>query len=261
MSEPSSTPTPTPRHALLVGATGLVGRYLLVQLLADRAYGRVTVLARRPLPLKHPKLTVQIVDFDNLADYRNLISGDDLFCALGTTRKAAGSRAAFEQVDYDYVQMLATLAEQRGFKRFLLVSALGANSKSPFLYNRVKGHIEETISAMRFQSIHIFRPSLLLGPRREKRSGEERAKKIMPWLRPLLMGKLRRYRPVEALEVAQAMIRAAKRSVPGLHWHYMHVAPPDLLQTKDASTDEPAAKSQQQRVNTTSSVPAQKKAS
>lgn len=213
------------RHALLAGATGLVGRYLLLQLLADRGYARVTVLGRRALNLRHPKLTVRVLDFERLPDYKPLIGGDDLFCALGTTRARAGSRAEFEKVDYDYVQMLASLAELRGVRQLLLVSAIGASPRSPFFYNRVKGRLEETVGAMRFPAIHVFRPSLLLGPREERRRGEELAKRLAPWLTPLLPGRLRRYRPVHARDLAAAMIATAKREQPGFHIHYLHERP------------------------------------
>lgn len=214
------------RHALLVGATGLVGKYLLVQLLSDSAYDKVTVLSRQVITQKHPKLATYRLDFDNLADYQDLITGADMFCCLGTTRKAAGSRAAFEKVDFDYVHELATLAEKQGVKQFLMISAVGANPKSPFFYNAVKGRIEEAVNVMRFRSIHILRPSLLLGPRSERRPGEQIANKIAWLISPLLLGKLRRYRPVHARVVAETMIRLAKADVAGVRMHYFPVPDP-----------------------------------
>lgn len=221
------------RHALLVGATGLVGQYVLLQLLADRHWSRVTALTRRPLAQRHPKLVNHVIDFEHLADQRELIQADDLFCCLGTTIKAAGSRAAFEHVDFDYVQILATLAEQAGIPQFLLVSAVGANARSKVFYNHVKGEIEDAVCAMRLRTIHVVRPGLLLGPRREARAGEDLAKKILPPLNPLLLGPLRRYRAVPARVVAQTLLRLARADQPGKYIHHLPVPDPWPVATPD----------------------------
>lgn len=214
------------RHALLAGATGLVGQYVLLQLLADRHWGRVTALTRQPLAQRHPKLVNHVIDFDRLAEQRALIQGDDLFCCLGTTIRAAGSRQAFEHVDFDYVQILATLAEQAGVSQFLLVSAVGANARSKVFYNRVKGDIEDSVCAMRLRTVHVVRPGLLVGPRREPRRGEELAKKILLPLNPLLIGPLRRYRAVPARKVAETLLRPARADQPGKYIHHLPVPDP-----------------------------------
>ncbi|MDQ2694234.1 MAG: oxidoreductase, partial [Pseudomonadota bacterium] len=138
----------------------------------------------------------------------------------GTTMKAAGSRAAFYRVDFDYVKNLAALAAAQGVGQFLMVTAVGADPDSVFFYSRAKGRIEQVIVALPFRSIHILRPSLLLGPRREPRLGEELLKPAARLLSPLLLGPWRRYRPVHADSVARLMVRLAGHDQPGIHIHY-----------------------------------------
>ena len=199
-----------PRSALLVGATGLVGGRVLDLLLEDPAYGSVTVLGRRPAAREHAKLRQETVDFDRLRDFAELVRAQDVFCCLGTTIRAAGSREAFRRVDLDYPRALAEIASRGGVERFLLVTAMGADADSSIFYNRVKGEAEDAVRTLPFQEVVILRPSLLLGERAERRPGEELAQRVMPRLAPLLVGPLRRYRPVEAGTVARAMVRLAK---------------------------------------------------
>lgn len=212
------------RSALLAGATGLVGGYCLERLLADDAWQRVVVPTRRPLGRSHPKLAEVVLDFDHLEEEAEHLAVDgsfseDVFCCLGTTLAAAGSEEAFERVDFGYVVALAHLAAARGSRRFLLVSAVGADPGSRIFYNRVKGKAEEAVAASGVPIIHILRPSLLLGPRREHRSGEEWAKRFSGLVAPLLVGPLRRWRPIHADAVAGAMVALARRDEPGVFFH------------------------------------------
>ena len=126
-------------RVVLAGATGLVGGHCLTQLLADDSVAQVTVIARRTLQLTHPKLTVQVVDFERLRDQARLPKADAALCTLGTTHRAAGSPEAFAKVDHIYVAELARLAAAQGIPRFILVSAVGADPTSPVFYHRVKG--------------------------------------------------------------------------------------------------------------------------
>ncbi|HEV2147986.1 MAG TPA: NAD(P)H-binding protein [Longimicrobiaceae bacterium] len=198
------------RSALLLGATGLVGGHLLDLLLEDPAYGSVTTLGRRPVPREHPRLRQETVDFARLRDFAERIRAQDVFCSLGTTIRAAGSREAFRRVDLDYPRAVAEAAARNGAERFLLVSALGADTGSSLFYNRVKGEAEEAVRTLPFQEVVILRPALLLGERGEHRPGEELAQRLMPKLSRFLVGPLRKYRPVEARAVAAAMVRLAK---------------------------------------------------
>ena len=199
---------PEARAALLVGATGLIGSFLLQRLLVSDRYARVAVWARRDIGKTHPKLRSAVVDFDRL--HERQVEAEDVFCCLGTTIKVAGSQAAFRQVDYDYPVALAIAAAGGGAKRLLVVSALGANPDSRVFYNRVKGEMEIAVRAAGVPVTIFFRPSLLTGPRTEVRRGERIGEAIGTLLGPLL-GK---YRPIHADLVAAAMLRAALENHP-----------------------------------------------
>lgn len=193
------------RTALLLGASGLVGSHLLELLLEDERYERVRTLVRRPLARRHPRLETQTVDFDRLRDRPDLFAVNDIFCCLGTTMAQAGSEAAFRKVDHDYVVLAAELGAARAADQFLLVSALGADPQSRIFYSRVKGAAEIAVKRLPYRATWILRPSLLLGEREEMRIGERLASAVSRPLAPLLVGSLRRYRPVSAREVALAM--------------------------------------------------------
>jgi uncharacterized protein YbjT (DUF2867 family) len=199
------------RRALIAGATGLVGARVLEALLADPAYSAVRVLARRPLALRHPKLIVDVTDFDRLQDIR-FPRVDDVFCCLGTTIAAAGSRAAFRRVDFDYPLAIARAALAAKARQFLFVSAMGANARSPVFYSRVKGELEQAVAGLGYRSAVAFRPSLLSGDRQQNRPGERAALALLQPLRFLVP---RKYRPVAAVAVAQAMLNGAKRGPAG----------------------------------------------
>ena len=196
------------RSIAIVGATGLVGAECVRQALADPAIGRVVALVRRPLAESHPKLEARVVDVDRLADQRDAVAVDAAVCALGTTIRQAGTQEAFRRVDHDYVLAFARLARDAGVRRFLLVSALGADVGARVFYSRVKGEVERDVRALGFPSLTIVRPSLLLGDRREFRPGEE-VGKLLGWLVP---GRLR---PVRASAVAAVLLREAKSDLEG----------------------------------------------
>ncbi len=205
------------RTALLVGATGLVGRDCLRLLLADEAWSQVTVLARRRIPTSHPKLLARLVDFDRLSQLSGFPRVTDVFCALGTTIRAAGSQPEFYKVDFTYVVETARLAFVSGARQFLLVSALGADPSSGVFYLRVKGEAEEAVRKLGFGALQVFRPSFLAGKRAEKRPFERLGLAAFSALSFALVGPLRRYRPVESAAVAAAMVRAARREPPGFN--------------------------------------------
>ena len=205
-----SAPSAGSASALLLGATGLVGGHVLDLLLGDPAYGRVVVLGRRSIDREHPKLRQHVADLGRLEEHAALFAVDDVFCCLGTTIRAAGSREAFLRVDLDYPRAVAEAAARNGAERFLLVTALGADADSSVFYNRVKGEVEDAVRTLPFQEVAILRPSLILGERAERRPAEALAQRLAPRLNPLLRGPLRRYRAVEAETVARAMLRLAK---------------------------------------------------
>ncbi|XXF79060.1 oxidoreductase [Myxococcaceae bacterium GXIMD 01537] len=201
------------RTALLTGASGLVGGHLLDALLESPLYREVCSLGRRELPRQHPRLVQRTVDFAHLEGVP-LPRADDAFCCLGTTIKKAGSQEAFRAVDHDAVLAFARAAKQAGARRFLVVTALGADARSRIFYNRVKGETEEALKAVGFESLVILRPSLLLGERTETRTGEQVAAAVSKVLGPLLrpFGS----RPIEGRTVARAMLALASQASPGV---------------------------------------------
>ncbi|MBI2517629.1 MAG: NAD(P)H-binding protein [Opitutae bacterium] len=195
--------------ALLAGASGLVGGFLLRQLLDAPEYERVVSVGRRRLGLEHPKLVQVVADFGALEKLPEALRGDDAFCCLGTTIKVAGSPEAFRAVDHGAVLAFAWAGKRGGVRRFFTVSSLGADSGSRIFYNRVKGETEEALRVLGFATLAVFRPRRLLGPRKESRPGERIGAFFAPLIEPVLLGRLRRYRAIRAEVVARAMLRCS----------------------------------------------------
>jgi uncharacterized protein YbjT (DUF2867 family) len=191
-----------------------VGGALLDLLARDPIYHQTTSLIRRERPAP-PGVTLRQVDFERLDELR-LPPVDDAFCCLGTTRRDAGSAAAFRRVDLDYIVAFARLAKRAGARRFMLVSSLGASPSSPFLYPRTKGECEAAISAIGFTTVVILRPSFLLGARAQERAAEAVALRVGQLIRPLLIGPLRKYAPVDAVAVARTLASAAAAAPAGI---------------------------------------------
>lgn len=213
------------KRALYFGATGLVGRHCIRLLVEHNAYAEVIAFTRKKLDLEHPKLINHIIDFDQLDRYRQLMTGNDVFISLGTTRAKAGSKEGFYKVDFTYSFNVAKIACLQGASQLMLVSSVGADEDSLFYYSRVKGELENAVQKLPFWAIHIFRPSVLLGDRPENRWGEQLAGVLGKGIDRITGGMLTKYRPIEAEVVAKAMISAAQRLEEGIH-----VYPSDYLQ-------------------------------
>ncbi len=206
--------------ALLVGATGLVGSHCLDDLLESGAYERVIAFTRRPLGREHPRLIETIVDFSKLAEIEPFPVAD-VFCTLGTTIGQAGSQHAFLKVDFEYPSIIAERSAAAGAKQFMLVSSVGADPKSSNFYLRVKAELEKSVSSRSFESVHIFRPSGLIGSRAELRVAELLGVTAVRAAQFAMVGKWRKYRPIAASTVASAMVNAARQGKPGRHiYHY-----------------------------------------
>lgn len=204
------------KTAFIAGSTGLIGNQLLQLLLDDSFYSEVKAISRNPLTINHPKLKNIVMDVDGLAQHANQLQADDVFCCLGTTIRKAGSKDAFRKIDYEYPLTLAKILKELGAKHYSLITALGADKNTSVFYNRVKGEVEDAISQIDFQSYHVFRPSLLMGPRSETRSGEEAGKvffKLFGFLIPL------KYKGIESIKVARAMLHFAKQNQSGKFIH------------------------------------------
>ncbi len=204
------------RVAVLAGASGLVGSECLRQLLQSPDYDRVIAMVRRPLETSHPKFLQITVDFSNLPD-RSEFAGADVFSALGTTMKQAGSREAFRKVDYDAALSFARVAAEGGARQFILVSSVGANAHSATFYLKVKGELEDALKALPFRSLHIFRPSFLAGDRVANRPAERVGIAVAKVFDFAFVGKLKKYSAVDVSELAAAMLSAARYAQPGAH--------------------------------------------
>lgn len=205
------------KTALVAGATGLVGSTLVKSLLQSGDYSKVTLLVRTPLSYQHPQLEQVVIDFDHLASCAAYFHVNEVYCCLGTTMKQAKTREAFRKVDFEYPVEMAQISKTGQVQKFLLVSAMGANSKSKIFYNRVKGETERAIVGLGLPAFHIFRPSLLLGNRQEFRLGERIGGVIASGITPLLVGGMRKYRPIHVETVARAMYIVAQGDQQGTH--------------------------------------------
>ena len=205
-SQPLASGLKEGRVALVAGATGLIGQAILALLLADARYSTVHVVGRRALDVQHPKLVVHISA--SLTNWASPVAVDDVFIALGTTIKVAGSKAAFKALDFDAVLALATQAKALGATRLAVVSAMGASAQSAVFYNQVKGEMEVAISLLGFQTVVIARPSLLAGDRESLKQPERIAEKLslvaFKWLKPLIPAN---YQAIKASDVAAAMLK------------------------------------------------------
>ena len=188
------------KTALIAGASGLTGSYLLKFLLESKTYSTVKVLVRKQLDIEHPSLQQIVYDYENPDS--TVIKADHVYCCLGTTMKKAGSKEAFKKVDYEYPLQIAQAAHQNGADKFALVSAMGANTKSVFFYNKVKGQLEEALKEVPYEALYIFHPSMILGPRKEFRLGEELGKILMKGLRFFLPTNMK---PIHASQVSACM--------------------------------------------------------
>jgi uncharacterized protein YbjT (DUF2867 family) len=203
--------------AVVIGATGLTGNSLVTLLLHDSRFSKVKVLLRSPSLKQRPGLEPVIVDYDDEESLAGALVGDILFCCIGTTIRKAGSKEQFREVDFEIPVRCATLARRQGMTQFLLVSAIGADARSRNFYLRTKGETELALQQLYYPALHIFRPSVLLGTRQEFRLGEWLGKGFILLFYFLLQGSWKKYRPIKAAKVAQAMINAAVQAPSGTH--------------------------------------------
>lgn len=214
--------------ALVIGGSGLIGTALLGQLQLDPAFDAIQVLVRKPLSFTSVKLQQSIVDFSDTAALTALISpGDAVFCCIGTTqKKVKGNKALYRSIDFDIPVTVARIAKEKGFSQYLIVSAVGADPASGNFYLKLKGEVETALAAVGFPSLSIFRPSILLGNRKESRPAEWLSQQLMKAIGVLFRGGLSKYRGITATAVSAAMIREAKRAKAGTTvFHYNEIIP------------------------------------
>ena len=183
-----------------------IGSYLLQELLSNADYEQVTIVVRKPQTITHPKLKTLIGNFHTLPQLRENISGDEIFIALGTTKKQTPDQKVYYQIDHDYPVLAAKIAKVNGTKSVFIVSAIGANATSNIFYTKTKGELERDIIALDFEHTHIFQPSMIIGNRKESRPSYERIlMKTFQVLNPLFVGPLNKYKGIDAKHVAKAM--------------------------------------------------------
>ena len=212
------------KKAILFGASGFIGSYLLNDLLQSDSYSEVTIVVRKPLNIQHPKLKIVLADYHSLAQNKEYLVADDVFISLGTTKKKTPDEKEYYQIDHDYPVLAAQLTKANGASAIFLVSAVGANAKSSIFYVKTKGETEKDIIDLGFEHTHIFRPSMIMGNREESRPLEKVFIKLFSVINLLLVGGMNKYKGITAKNIAKAMIKAAQQPVEKIkiyHWEEM----------------------------------------
>ncbi|MDC1033263.1 NAD(P)H-binding protein, partial [Candidatus Pelagibacter sp.] len=201
------------KTALVFGSSGLIGGHLLNQLIEDNSYNKIKVFIRSESEINDPKVEIIKTDFNNLENHNDDIKGDDCFFSIGTTKQNSLDKNEYQRVELEIPKEIATIAKSNRVNSFIFVSALYANSKSLGDYVRFKGLVEEKLKRLNFPKLRIMRPSFLIGNRKEKRVGEKIGIIVFKILSPLLLGPLKKMRPIHSKTVAKAMIRAANENL------------------------------------------------
>jgi len=205
--------------AIITGASGLIGSSLLTILLTEPAYAEITVLVRKKIGITHPKLTEILVDFDKLDDYTGDINGHVLFCCIGTTKNKTPDLKDYYKIEHDYPLTLGQLALKNGVKQYHYVSSIGADKNSSAYYTKFKGQTEYDLQQLNLPTLHIYRPSILAGERKDHRPMEKFVNGLMYIINPLLIGSLKKYRSIPAKTVAMAMYKQSINSDEGVFIH------------------------------------------
>lgn len=206
------------RTAVVIGASGLIGSHLVDALFQDDYFDFIRILVRKKLPLQHSKLHQEIVNFDDINDLTEKFGfGDVIFCCVGTTtKKVNGDRDTYKKIDLDIPLNAAQIGIAKGFKKFLIISSVGANASSKNFYLKLKGDLESKLREFPFHRISIFRPGQLLGKRNEYRRGEKYLQAATSFLSIFLSGKLKKYHSIDASDVAKAMLAECKKEESGI---------------------------------------------
>ena len=199
------------KKALLFGANGFIGSCLLQELLNNADYDKVTIVVRKFLDISHPKLTMLIGDLQTLPALQPELVADDVFIAIGTTKAKTPDKDEYYRIDHDYPVLAARITKEKGADSVAVVTAVGANAGSGVFYLRIKGETERDILALDLPHTLIFRPSMLMGQRKEHRPLERFLIQVFRVINPLFIGRLNKYRGIEGTAIARAMIAAAKR--------------------------------------------------
>ncbi len=203
------------KTAILLGGTGLTGNLLLNRLIADDNYSTIKLFSRRESGIKSPKIKEFAGDMLQLEQFKNDFTADEVFCCIGTTSAKTKDRAIYKAIDFGIPFTAAKLAKENNIPTFLVVSAIGANAKSRIFYNRTKGEMEQAVLDQKIPNTYILRPSLILGDRGERRMAESIGAFLFKFTNAVLLGRLKKYRAIEADNIAASMISLAKSKNPG----------------------------------------------
>ena len=198
------------KTALVFGSSGLVGQQLVQQLIHNSTYEKIKLFVRKTPKIQNPKIEIVNTNFDNIEILSPEIKGDDCFFCIGTTKKNSPNKIEYQRVELDLPKKVANLAKKNNIHSFIFISSGYANSKSSGDYLRYKGLVEEELLSLNFNNLGILRPSFLLGNRKEKRVGEKMGIIIFQILSPLMVGPLKRMKPIHVKTVAGAMIKIAQ---------------------------------------------------
>lgn len=193
------------KKAILFGASGFVGSQLLQELIHNPNYTEITIVVRKPLNINHPKLKMLIGGFDAMPELIEKVIVDEIFIALGAIQNSKQSSNEFYQIDHDYPVLAARIAKRNGAKSVFLVTAAGANANSKFKYVKTKGETERDIIALDFNHTHIFRPTMIIGNRKDKRPFEKIGMKIWKLIHPIFIGKQENYSEIDGKDIAKAI--------------------------------------------------------
>jgi hypothetical protein len=207
------------KSALVIGSSGLVGQDLIKILIDSKEYTKITLLLRKKMNIGSEKIHEEIVDFDNIEKYSYLFNVDSVFCTLGTTIKVAKTKENFMKVDLDYPTKAAKITKEFGKGNFFVISALGSNKNSKIFYNSVKGKLEENLREINLNILHIFKPSMLTGDRKEFRLGERVTLALCKILPFVFIGSIKKYKPIKTIDVAKAMYKTTLNKNKGTYVH------------------------------------------
>ncbi|MDT0687900.1 nucleoside-diphosphate sugar epimerase [Autumnicola psychrophila] len=194
------------KTAIILGATGLTGGILLRKLLDDDRYGKIILFSRSSANLDHSKIEEHLVDLFHLKEHSDKFKADEVYCCIGTTKSKTPDKDVYKKIDHGIPVAAAGLCEKNAIPCYVLISAMGADPKSKIFYSRIKGKTEKDVLEYDIKKTYILKPSLIVGDREENRTGEKIAKFVMEFFKPLMIGSLKKYRPITPEEIASAMI-------------------------------------------------------
>jgi uncharacterized protein YbjT (DUF2867 family) len=205
-----------PFKVILVGASGLIGNHLLSNLISSDDISEITLLVRNKIGISNPKVVELVINFDEINQYSSIITGDIIYCCIGTTKSKTPDATNYRRIDLEYPLNLAKIGVENGVSQFHVISSLGANSESKNAYLKLKGELEKELKKLNIQSLHIYQPSFLDGNRKENRPLEKIMLPIWKLINPLLLGPFENYRSIQASDVAKAMINQSKKELKGI---------------------------------------------